>query len=158
MLEALAWASLLVGVWVTTLSGVTTSDMVTAAGCSLLCGALVTVVRRRSSWGPWRPPARTVAGAAWLPVAVLADTFRVLGLVVPHARARLHRRVHRHGPPELADVTVPAPPAAAILVVSAAPGSYVVDATGGGDPGAPVRLRVHAPVPGWPHLERRVGR
>ena len=169
--EALAWAALLVGVWVTTLTSVSAPDMVTAACCALACGIAVTVVRRRAPWGPWRPSPPILLWLAWLAPAIVMDTFRVFGLAWRHASARMHGGAYNYGPPHFETTVLPAAAAgsardqalvaSATLAISATPSSYVVDVVTAEENSASddrIALRIHAPVSGWPSIQERVTR
>ena len=65
--ETLIWWVVLVGVWLSTLSTVSTQELVVAACCGLVCAVLATTARAvyRGSWRPAR---------AWtLPVEIARD-------------------------------------------------------------------------------------
>lgn len=122
-------ASLLVGVWVTTLSSIATSDMAAAAGSALLC-ALAAVATRRAVEGVWRPSMRWAGWLLRLPAAVLLDTFRVLGVAARHFghRSRSVGRVERIELPHDADPSrARARAALGTMTLSAAPGSFVFE-------------------------------
>ena len=128
-LEVRVVAALLVGVWVTTLSSVATSDMAAAAGSALLC-ALAAVAARRAVEGAWRPYLRWAGWLLRLPAAVVLDTFRVLGVAVRHFghRSRSVGRIERIELPHDADRSrARARAALGTMTLSAAPGSFVFE-------------------------------
>src|SRR4051794_1105451 len=78
LLEALFWEAAGVGTWLLTLSSVSAAELVVAALATAPCAA-VAVAARRAVGGSWSPRPRWTAWLVPLPVAVLADTGRVLG-------------------------------------------------------------------------------
>lgn len=129
IVEVLVWAALLVGVWVTTLSSVATSEMAAAAGSALLCG-VAAVLARRAMDGGWRPSPRWFGWMARLPVAVVVDTVRVLTLAVRHAghRSRSVGRIERVAlPADGSRARTSAREALGTLAVSMTPASFVFD-------------------------------
>lgn len=123
--EALAWWSLCFGLWLLTLSSVTTEDVALALAAGLL-SALCAVVGRKLTGGRWAVRWRWSRWFATLPVTVLSDTVGVLS-----AAYRLHRPQGSTG-----TITLPRPEAPAVtegraalssLALSAAPASYVFD-------------------------------
>jgi multisubunit Na+/H+ antiporter MnhE subunit len=155
LVEGVIWLALCVGVWLLTLSSVSTPELVAAVLAAVPCAVLAVVVRRTigGSWSP-RP-----AWAAWLvtlPVAVLADTVRVLGLA---AGVLVGRRLPDG---ELRELPLPvdrpagrwhARQAAVGTLVNATPGTVVADVderTG--------RVLIHALGDGRPSMEEVVRR
>jgi multisubunit Na+/H+ antiporter MnhE subunit len=127
--EILLWWAACVGTWLLTLSSVSTPEFVAAVVAGLPC-AVVAVLARRAVRGPLAPRLAWVRWTAPVPVAVLADSVRVLGVA---AGALVGR-----GIPEGDLRWVPLPrdssaedwqnrQAAAVVLVSASPGSVVVD-------------------------------
>jgi multisubunit Na+/H+ antiporter MnhE subunit len=152
--EVVFWWAACLGVWLLTLSSLSLSETLVAAGCALPCGVLA-VVARRTVGGSW--PVRP-AWARWLlplPLAVVADTTRVLGTALTVLAGRRPSGTER---------TVPLPSdrpvaraharqALATVLVTAAPGTVVVDvADDSGD------MRVHALGAGRPSMEEVVQR
>lgn len=77
--EVASWWVVCVGLWLLTLSSISTSEVVVATAAGLPC-AVLAVLARRAVEGSWPP---RPAWACWLlplPVAVVADSVRVLGL------------------------------------------------------------------------------
>jgi multisubunit Na+/H+ antiporter MnhE subunit len=154
MLELIWWWGACVGIWLLTLSSVTPPDLITAAGCGLLC-ALAARAGRRAMAGRWRP---RLAWLTWLPpllASIVADEVRVIAL----AARRLAGGPEPGGFKEVAmpagqpaDVAA-AHRAAAVMTVSAAPGTFVVDA----DP-EEGKLVIHFLADGAPSLDRTVAR
>lgn len=158
--EVITWWALLVGVWVTTLSGVTTSDMVAATAGGLLA-ALAARWTRRAAGGRWRMRPGWLGWLAVLPVAVVADAARLAGVAARHLVIRAGDEPGE-GVGRLSRVPLPAGEdgptgagrrAAATLAVSATPGTFVVDVDE--DAG---ELVVHRLVDGRPSVDRVVGR
>lgn len=155
LLEGLLWEAACVGLWLLTLSSVNPAEVVVAVVAALPCAALA-VAARRAVGGSWRP---RPAWARWLlplPVAVLADTVRVLGLA---AGVLLGRRIPDG---EVRTVDLPrdrpagtrrARAAAAAALVSAAPGTVVLDVEMRSG-----RMLVHALGAGRPAMEEVVAR
>lgn len=152
--EVLFWWAACVGVWLLTLSSVSLSEGLIATGCALPC-AVLGVAGRRAVDGSWAPSPRWVRWLLVLPVSVVADGLRVLG----HALAALAGRVptgeirtvrlHKDRPA----ARWRARQAVATAVVSAAPGTVVVDVDD--DSGDMV---LHALGSGRPALEEVVRR
>lgn len=126
--EVLAWWAACVGVWLLTDSSLTLSDSLIAVGCALPC-AVLAVAGRRAVQGSWAPSPRWVRWLVVVPVAVVADGVRVLGI-------GLTGLVGRRPDGELRTVRLPrdrpaarwrARQAVATAVVSVAPGTVVVD-------------------------------
>lgn len=127
--EILFWEAACTGVWLLTLSSISMPELVTALVCALPC-AVLAVLARHSVEGSWLPRA---AWARWLlplPVAVVADTGRVLRLAVlalfarpiPAGELRTVRLTHdREGRVWRARQS------AAVLLVTAAPGTVTLD-------------------------------
>jgi multisubunit Na+/H+ antiporter MnhE subunit len=106
--ETLVWWLVLVGVWVSTLSTVTAQEVVAATVAGLPCAVAATVARRtyRGRWKPVR---------AWrLPVAILRDCAALL------SRDSAIRRIP----------VQPKEKAVQTMVVSASPGTVVLDDEG----------------------------
>jgi multisubunit Na+/H+ antiporter MnhE subunit len=118
-----------VGTWLLTLSSVNTAELVAAVAAGLPC-AVVAVLARRAVRGPLSPRAAWLRWLLPVPVAVLADSARVLAVA---AGALVGRRIPEG---DLRRVTLPRDrsagdwqnrQAAAVILVSASPGSVVLD-------------------------------
>ena len=127
--EFLFWETAGTGVWLLTTSSISTPELVAALLGALPC-AVLAVLARRAVGGSWLPRA---AWARWLlplPVAVVADCGRLLR----HAAAALVGRRIPKGEVGTVELTRDragrvwrARQAAAVLLVSATPGSMVLD-------------------------------
>jgi multisubunit Na+/H+ antiporter MnhE subunit len=153
--ETLFWWAACIGLWLLTLSSISTPDVVAATAAGLPC-AVLAVAARRAVGGSWPP---RPAWSRWLlplPVAVGTDTVRVLGLAaavlvgrrIPDGEVR-EAALHR----DRAAGRRRTREAAAALLVTAAPGTLVLDADA--DEG---RMLVHALGAGRPSMEEEVGR
>ena len=152
--EAALWWAVTLGVWLLTLSSVTAADLLVAASCSLPCG-VAAVAARRVLGGHWPFPSRAGAWSLRLPLAVAADTVRVLALP--------WQRVTGRRGDEGTFARVPVAPgadgrsvtrrAAAVILLSMSPGSFAVhdDADTG-------ELLVHSLVGGRTGMESVVRR
>jgi multisubunit Na+/H+ antiporter MnhE subunit len=127
--EVALWWAACVGTWLLTLSSVNTPELVTAIVAGLPC-AVLAVLARRAVRGPLSPRAAWLRWLLPVPGAVLADSARVLGVA---AGALLGRRIPDG---DLRRVTLPRDAAdddwqnrqaAAVVLVSASPGSVLVD-------------------------------
>ena len=127
--EAALWWAACVGTWLLTLSSVNTPELVTAIVAGLPC-AVVAVLARRAVRGPLSPRAAWLRWLLPVPVAVLADSARVLRIA---AGALIGRRIPEG---DLRRVTLPRDAdddawqnrqAAAVVLVAASPGSVVLD-------------------------------
>lgn len=146
--EVAVWWAACVGTWLLTLSSVNLEDLCVAIPAGLLCGLAATTGRRLAG-GRWRPQLRWVRWLVVLPIGVVADTVGVWkaaarAAVDPARRGR--RQVSRVPIGEPASVAA-ARQALVTLVVSASPGSLVIDV----DPDAG-ELLVHSladSAPSW---------
>ena len=154
VIEVLVWWCLLIGVWVLTLSSVSTSDMAAAAGSALLC-AIAAVAGREAVGGHWRPSRDSLRWFLRLPAVVLVDTARILGVA-----ARQLAAPPGEDPGELRRVDLTADAsgpqragrqATATLAVSLTPGTYVADVDEENS-----ALVVHSLVSGPPSMETAV--
>jgi multisubunit Na+/H+ antiporter MnhE subunit len=127
--EIALWWAACVGTWLLTLSSVSTPDLVAAVVSGLPC-AVLAVLARRAVRGPLAPRTAWLRWLLPVPVAVLADSVRVLGAA---AAALVGRRIPQG---DLRRVTLPRDDsdrdwqnrqAAAVVLVSASPGSVVLD-------------------------------
>ena len=127
--EVALWWAACVGTWLLTLSSVNTAELVAAVAAGLPC-AVVAVLARRAVRGPLSPRAAWLRWLLPVPVAVLADSVRVLAVA---AGALVGRRIPEG---DLRRVTLPRDrsagawqnrQAAAVILVSASPGSVVLD-------------------------------
>jgi multisubunit Na+/H+ antiporter MnhE subunit len=155
--EVVAWTVALTALWAATLTTVDPVELVVAAVCGLACGVLASTTRT-SLRVSLRPRARWLGWLLRLPIAVLADLGRLTVAV---------GRSVRHGTP-LGVVRTLALPAEApgvartrravgSLVISATPGSYVLDVVDEPTSSAST-LSVHALTEDPSALERSVTR
>jgi len=140
--EALVWWIVLTGIWLLTLTSFSVQELSAALVAGLLC-ALVATTARESYRASWRPRARWLSWIALLPHTVVADTVRVLG---PRLRTPAERR----------RIPVDDDGAVATMVVSAAPGTVVLDDRVAEATGNRTTLVVHALVPAGSRIERSV--
>jgi multisubunit Na+/H+ antiporter MnhE subunit len=147
--EIAVWWVLLFGLWMLTLSSVSVAESVTAAVAALLCAFAARAGRRASRVG-WRPRLAWLTWFAMVPVALCMDTVR---LFVATVRRDLPERFDEvELPTDRPAARADARRAAAVLALSATPGSVVLDA-------APDRpLLLHVVVSGRPRLDERIGR
>jgi multisubunit Na+/H+ antiporter MnhE subunit len=155
--EVLTWWSLLVGVWVLTLSSVATSEMLAATGSALPCAVAATAAREVTG-GHWRPSPAWIRWFVRLPVAVVADTGRLLVAAARNVAAGDRDR----DPGELRTIPIAgggpddayaARQALATFAVSFTPGTFVADV----DPDHAVLL-VHVLASGRPSMAEAVRR
>lgn len=144
--EALLWWALCLGVWVVSLSAVSTAELIVAAAVSLPCGALA-VAGRVSAHHAWGLRLRWLVPVLSMPAAIVGDTFSVLRSVVRRdpghfARVEVGEGRGRGSRPEGRRV-------ASTFWISVAPGSYVVDI----DPDTGEAL-LHVLGSGRPRMER----
>jgi multisubunit Na+/H+ antiporter MnhE subunit len=128
MIEATCWAAVCVGIWLLTLSSVTLADLSLAIPAGLLCGVLATAGRRLAE-GRWRPQPRWAAWLLTVPVNVVVDTIGVWAAAVRAVRTRRpsgYDQVLQQPAEETEDIAATRR-ALATLVLSASPGSYIVD-------------------------------
>jgi multisubunit Na+/H+ antiporter MnhE subunit len=152
-MEAAFWWAVCVGIWLLTLSSISTAEVVTAVVASVPC-AVLAVAARRGVEGSWLLRPRWARWLLPLPVAVLGDAVRVLGLA---AGVLVGRRIP-DGEVRSVDLPRDRPArlqagrqAAAVLAVGAAPGTVVLDIDE--DTG---RMLVHALGAGRPRMEEAV--
>jgi multisubunit Na+/H+ antiporter MnhE subunit len=152
--EAVLWSGACFGLWLLTLSSMNKQDITAAAIAAVPCGVLA-VFARRVIEGSWRfelSPA--VRFALLLPVAIVADTVRLLAVPLQVIAGR------NDGTGDLASVSAPtikgngsAAAGRRVLLgagVSATPGTIVMDATPDGT------VRVHRMVPDRPSMLQAV--
>ena len=154
VVEAALWWAGLVGIWLITLSAVTWPEVWVAAGAAMPCAVLARLARgaMEHSWGPdlgW------LRGLAALPMAVVADTVRVLLLEPSTSRKQTRKR-------DLAALPLAGPRrgprgetrrAASTLLVCATPATLVLDS----DPDDHA-LVVHRLVSGPPDTAKALSR
>lgn len=142
------WWAVLVLFWLATLTEVSWQEVV-AAGAAAVLGALVAHVVDREHRGGWRPRSRWARGLLVLPWAVPHDATRVL--------ATAFKRDGELDTVQLGGQNTKARQAAheavATVVLSATPGTVVLDANSGHD-----KLLVHRMPPGRQEWERMVVR
>jgi multisubunit Na+/H+ antiporter MnhE subunit len=129
VLEVAFWWAVGVGLWLLTLSSVSGQELVAAIATGLPC-AVMAVLARRVVRGPLQPRAAWLRWLLPVPVAVLTDSARVLGVA---AGALIGRRIPDG---DLRRVSLPRDDsaddwqnrqAAAVVLVSASPGTVVLD-------------------------------
>lgn len=155
LLEAVFWEAACTGLWLLTLSSVNTPELATALCAAVPC-AVLAVTARRAVGGSWAPRPRWTTWLVPLPVAVLADTARVLaraagvlaGRRIPDGRVR-EVRLPRDRP----SARWRTRQAAATGLVTAAPGTVVLDVDERSG-----RMLLHALGDGRPSMEEVVRR
>lgn len=145
--ETVLWAGITFGVWLTTLSAITGPELVLGGAVSAGCG-VVAAAARRALRGAWGLHLRWLASARWLPVAVLADSASVLWSAL-RGDGGTFERVRVAGTTGSRSATA-GRRAAYVLLVSASPGSVVLDL----DPDTGLAL-VHRVGSRGPAMERR---
>jgi multisubunit Na+/H+ antiporter MnhE subunit len=151
--EVVFWWAACVGLWLLTLSSVSLSEALIATGCALPC-AVLAVVARRAVEGSWPVQPRWVRWLLPLPVAVVADTARVLArgagvLLGRTPTGGAHTvQLHRDQPAgrwrtrqALGTVLVTATPGTVVLDVAEDSGEMCVHALGSGRPSMEEVLR-----------------
>jgi multisubunit Na+/H+ antiporter MnhE subunit len=127
--EVALWWAACTGTWLLTLSSLSTAELIAAVAAGLPC-AVVAVLARRAVRGPLAPRAAWLRWLLPVPVAVLTDSARVLALA---AGVLVGRRIPEG---DLRTVVLPRDDsdddwqnrqAAAVVLVSASPGSVVLD-------------------------------
>jgi hypothetical protein len=137
-----------------TLSSVSHPELAAAACCGLL-SALAARGGRRAIGARWRPRPRWAAWLLPLLVAIPADAGRLAALTIRRLATREDAgtlrqvRLPAGEPLDVAD----ARHAAATLVFSVTPGTFVVNSDPEGE-----TLVIHTLVSGWPRLEQMVRR
>jgi multisubunit Na+/H+ antiporter MnhE subunit len=150
-LEVLGWWAALVVVYLASLTTASVPEYVAAVSAGLV-SAVLAVAARRVAAAHWGFPGRVLRMGAALPIALLADSVRVFGLVArPRALRSTTGRVS-----ELMLPKEPAPTRAGRLaaggwLIAATPGTLVID----DDPDEP-SLTVHRLVDGEPDLAQEV--
>jgi multisubunit Na+/H+ antiporter MnhE subunit len=125
VLEAVVWWGVCTGVWLLTLSAVTSEEVVLALAAGAVCGPLA-VLGRELAGGRWRPQLRWARWLAAIPVAVVAETVRILAMSYsPRRRTGQLSTVQLPGR-ERADVAA-ARDGLAALAIATSPAAYVVD-------------------------------
>lgn len=129
-LEVMAWTLAAWGVWLVSLTAISAEDLGVGGGCAVLCGLTAAAVRRLVQ-GHGRPTWWTARPAVLLPVVIAAEA--VMVLAAPWRPS--HRRSRSGGGrlQRLAITTGDTPVARArrsfaVVVVSASPGSVVLEA------------------------------
>ena len=153
--ETVVWWAVGIGVWLLTLSSMSAPEVVAAVVAALPC-AVLAVAARRAVEGSWAPQLRRLRQVLPLPVAVGADTVRLLGRAaavlaghpIPAGDLREVRLERDRGAERWA-----AHQATAVALVSASPGSvalHVDEKTG--------QLLLHMLGSGRPRMEEVVRR
>lgn len=123
-LEALFWWCAALGIWLLSLSAVSTSELVVATLVSLPCGALA-VAGRLASRHAWKARPGWVLPVLLAPLTIVTDSVQVLSSAVTGGAGRFERVPVGGG-----TGSGPLPEgrrAAATFWLSITPGSYVVD-------------------------------
>jgi multisubunit Na+/H+ antiporter MnhE subunit len=149
LVEVLVWWVVLVLVWLASLTSTSVPELVAAAVCAVPC-ALAARWARLSAGNAWRPRVRWLAWLRAVPVSVVSDTARVFGVVLRRLRGERVTGDFRTLPVCSDDEGTRA---VATVLVSATPGTVVVDAP----PGENV-LVAHTLVDGPSAVERAVSR
>jgi multisubunit Na+/H+ antiporter MnhE subunit len=129
IMEAFVWSAAMLGVWLLSLSAVSGEDLWIGSGCALVCGVVAVGVRRAITA---RSSATTAAffgarPALLLPLAIAADTAGVLAASVRGERRRARLTTVKL-PARGATPRATTRRAIATVLISASPGSIVVDA------------------------------
>lgn len=128
VVELAVWWGVLIGIWMITVSPPDWPDVWLASGAALLC-ALLTVAARHALEDRWRPGREALRWPLLIPIAAVADTFRVL--VLPLRATRQHPRredlVTVRLPRDVSPTRGATRRAEGTLVLSATPATMVVD-------------------------------
>jgi hypothetical protein len=149
VVESTWWAAVSCGIWLTTLSGVTSPELCFAVGAGIPCGILA-CAGRRALGGSWRFRPRWLLWPVPVATTLVAETAALFGAAVRGPR-----------PGRLTTIDLPAEPvelasgreAAATLALCSTPGSIVAH----NDP-EKHRLTVHRLVTAGPDLDEVVRR
>lgn len=153
VLEIAWWWAAAVAIWALTLSSVPGPELVAAAACGLPC-ALAARAGRKAIACSWRPRPRWAFWLLPLPAAVAADAARLLLFTLRRLAGQdIEGELKRVRLPEEPPDVAAARHAAAALVLSATPGTFVADSDL--EEGT---LVIHTLVSGWPWLERVIRR
>ncbi|MGH8979913.1 MAG: Na+/H+ antiporter subunit E [Acidimicrobiales bacterium] len=124
--EVLAWTLLTWGIWLLTLTAVGTEDLLVAGGCAIACGVAASAARRVYA-GSWSPGVAELRPALLLPWAIVTDSIAVLS--APWRRAVDGAQIVEVDIDAVGTTArAAARRAIATLVVSATPGTVVLDA------------------------------
>jgi hypothetical protein len=151
-IEGVCWFVAGVVLWALTVTTITAAELTVAGITSAFCAALA-VAARRVTGLRLRPTRAWLRWLALVPAQAVLDTARLAAWLFRGAHestetdAAQHRRVAAGTSP-----TAVGTRAAAIGVISATPGSVVLDADDTGD------FLVHHLAGGWPGLDERVTR
>ncbi|GAA4139625.1 hypothetical protein [Leifsonia shinshuensis] len=149
-IEAACWFVAGMVFWMATVSAITLAETIVAV-CTSVVLSVFAVVARRAMGLRFRPSAAWLRWALLVPVAAAADLGRLFAWIARGARDPVEADAieRRHVPAGDAPEAV-GHRAAAIIAVSATPGSCVIDAR---DDGA---FLLHRLVGGPPSLDERV--
>lgn len=125
LLELGCWWVVTVAVWMATLSAWSVHDFVVAAGVAVPCAA-AGVAARRAVDGAWRPPRELGRWLLSLPLAIVTDSVKILGLPWRRGSDTGNLRTVRLAPPG-DGAAVAGHRALAVAVLSTSPSTYVVD-------------------------------
>lgn len=150
VIEAVVWWGLCLGVWLVTLSAVSGQELVVATPLGLVSGVLA-VIARRVAGNRWRLRPQWFLPVLLVPVAILADTVRVLAAAVTRPSGRFVDLPVSQGAGDGAPAR--GRRALATMVITVSPGTIVVDI----DPETG-RATVHTLNAGRPHMEEVVAR
>ncbi len=146
VLEALVWWALCLGVWLVSLSAVSTQELVVATLVSLPCGVLA-VAGRLATRHAWHLRPEWLLPVLVLPAAIVCDTVEVLASAVRRRPGRFVRLAVGSGAGRGAGPE--GRRALATFWVSVTPGSFVTDI----DPDSGEAL-VHVLAERGPRMER----
>lgn len=127
--EVAAWTVALTLAWIATLSTISAPELVAGAVSAVACAA-VAVLARRAIGPAWRPEPRWAAWLLRLAAAIPADTVRLLARALPRLvrdRAGGGELRHLPPPPDEEPARAALRRAWGLIVLSASPGSVVVD-------------------------------
>jgi hypothetical protein len=134
-IEVAVWWAVLTVVYIATLSVVTGPELLGAAACAAAC-AVLAVAARRAARARWRPERRWTGWLAPLAVSIAADTVRLFALVLPRLFAGRPSggKLRTMAQPGDERARSAARRAFGTLVLSASPGSIVLDWPADGSP------------------------
>ncbi|WP_160148855.1 Na+/H+ antiporter subunit E [Amycolatopsis alkalitolerans] len=126
-MEVGVWWAFLVVVWLATLNSVSVQEIVTAAVLAVPC-AVVARTARRAAGLRWSIRLTWIRWLVMLPGAVIHDALAVLGLAARRRTHECHDEFRSMTlPRERGEVARAGQEAATVAVLSATPGSVVVD-------------------------------
>lgn len=149
--EIIGWWAVLVLTWLATLNTFSIQELICATVLGLPC-AVAARLGRRASAGHWKPRGDWAHWLLSLPYTVVRDTVKALALAVPAQQPDQDAFEElTFGKKETENPRRCAREALATIVLSATPGSVIVDGNAKHD-----RLLVHSVPIGRTSLQRRV--